>query len=47
MPDIQQFAEKGVVKATAEWCNAAGSAGSEIDLAKAYDSINLGAAEEA
>ena len=42
-----QFAEKGVVRGTAVWAAAVGNAGAEIDLAKAYDSVNLGAAAEA
>ena len=43
----EQWSEKGVIAATLDWLNAKGSAGGEIDLAKAFDTVPHSAANAA
>lgn len=46
-PPEEQWSEDGVVRGTASWLAAAGGAGAEVDLAKAFDTVNHKAAAEA
>ena len=47
LPEAEQYSERGVVRSVASWLAAPGRAGAEIDLSKAYDSIDHEAAAQA